>query len=70
MYRKLSNDLMSAGWVLANSSGADAEAWPRFVNATNAAKATFNATYQTAVILAAQPKADDLSGSQGKANDA
>ena len=67
MYRKLSNDLMSAGWALVNSPGTDAEAWTRFVAATNAAKAIYNTAYQTTVILAAQPKADNLSGSQDKA---
>jgi len=63
MYRALSNGLMSAGWALVNSLDTDAEAWTRFTATTEAAKARYNAAYQTAVILAAQPKADDHSGS-------
>jgi len=63
MYRALSNGLMSAGWALVNSPATDAEAWTRFTAATEAAKARYNVAYQTAVILAAQPKADDHSGS-------
>jgi Protein of unknown function (DUF4231) len=63
MYRALSNGLMNAGWALVNSPATDAEAWTRFTAATEAAEARYNVTYQTAVILAAQPKADDHSGS-------
>jgi hypothetical protein len=68
MYRALSNSLMSAGWTLVNSPPADPEAsWAQFATATDAAKARFNATYQTAVILAAEPKPDDHSStSQGQ----
>ena len=64
MYRALSNGLMSAGWALINSPDADPAAWTRFTAATEAAKANYNAAYQTAVILAAEPKTDDHSGSQ------
>jgi hypothetical protein len=64
MYRALSNGLMSAGWALINSSAADPAAWTRFTAATEAAKANYNAAYQTAVILAAEPKTDDHSGNQ------
>jgi hypothetical protein len=42
-----------------NSPETDAEAWTRFTAATEAAKTRYNLAYQTAVILAAQPKADD-----------
>ena len=65
MYRALSNGLMSAGWALVNSPNTDPEAWARFTAATEAAKTSYNAAYQTAVILAAEPKADDHSSSQG-----
>ena len=64
MYRALSNSLMSAGWALVNSPDTDKQAWTRFTAATEAAKARYNTAYQTAVILAAQPKADDNSGSK------
>lgn len=64
MYRALSNGLMSAGWALVNSPGTDAGAWDLFTAATDAAKAGYNAACQPAVILAAQPKADDHGGSQ------
>jgi hypothetical protein len=64
MYRALSNGLMSAGWALVNNPDADPAAWTRFIAATEAAKASYNAAYQTAVILAAEPKTDDHSGSQ------
>jgi len=64
MYRTFNNSLMSAGWALVNSPQTDPEAWARFTAATEAAKASYNATYQTAVIQAAEPKADDNSGSQ------
>jgi hypothetical protein len=64
MYRALSNSLLSAGWALVNSPPGDAEAWTRFTTATEAARARYNTAYQTAVILAAQPKADDHSDSQ------
>lgn len=53
MYRKLSSDLMTAGWALVNSPGTDEGAWARFTAATEAAKGRYNAAYQTAVILAA-----------------
>jgi uncharacterized protein DUF4231 len=65
MYRELSNGLMSAGWALVNSPATDPEAWARFTAATDAAKASYNAAYQTAVILAAEPKADAHNSSQG-----
>jgi uncharacterized protein DUF4231 len=65
MYRALSNGLMSAGWALVNSPNTDPEAWARFIAATEAAKTSYNAAYQTAVILAAEQKADDHSSSQG-----
>lgn len=58
MYRALSNSLLSAGWALVNSPDTDTQAWSRFTAATEAAKARYNATYQTAVILAAEPKTD------------
>ena len=58
MYRTLSNSLLSAGWALVNSPDSDTQAWSRFTAATEAAKARYNATYQTAVILAAEPKTD------------
>jgi hypothetical protein len=65
MYRTLSNGLMSAGWALINSADTDTEAWTRFTTATDAAKTRYNATYQTAVILAADPKTDDRSSGSG-----
>lgn len=65
MYRALSNGLMTAGWALVNSPDTDPEAWARFTAATDAAKTSYNAAYQTAVILAAEPKTDDHSSSQG-----
>jgi Protein of unknown function (DUF4231) len=55
MYRTLSNSLMSAGWALVNSPDTNPDAWDQFTAATDAAKAKYNATYQTAVILAAEP---------------
>jgi hypothetical protein len=59
MYRALSNGLMSAGWALVNSPDTEPDAWTRFTTATDTAKASYNATYQRAVILAAEPKPDD-----------
>jgi hypothetical protein len=59
MYRALSNGLMSAGWALVNSPDIEPDAWTRFTTATDTAKASYNATYQRAVILAAEPKPDD-----------
>lgn len=56
MNRSLSNSLLNAGWALVNSPGTDAQAWSQFTAATDAAKARYNTTYQTAVILAAEPK--------------
>ena len=58
MYRALCNSLLSAGWSLVGSPDTDPQAWPRFTAATDAAKARYNATYQTAIILAAEPKAN------------
>jgi hypothetical protein len=66
MYRTLSNSLMSAGWALINSPPTDPKAWAHFTAATDAANARYNTTYQTAVILAAEPKSDNLASSQGK----
>ncbi len=63
MYRALSSSLMSAGWALVNSPPADSKAWTRFTSATEVAKARYNAAYQTAVILATQPRAEDHSDS-------
>jgi hypothetical protein len=58
MFRNLSNELMSAGWALVNSSASDsAKAWAKFTAATNAARSDYNTTYETAVILAAPPSA-------------
>jgi len=57
MYRALSNSLMSAGWALINSPSTEQGAWNQFTAATDAAQATYNATYQTAVILAAEQDA-------------
>ena len=62
MYRALSNSLMGAGWALVNSLESPAtelDAWARFTAATDAAKASYNTAYQTAVILAAEPKVND-----------
>jgi hypothetical protein len=56
MYRTLNNSLMSAGWELITSTESDPGAWSRFTTATDAAQASYNATYQRAVILAAEPK--------------
>jgi Protein of unknown function (DUF4231) len=56
MYRTLSNSLLSAGWALVNTPASDPGAWTRFTTATDVANARYNATYQTAVILAAEPK--------------
>jgi hypothetical protein len=65
MYRALSNGLMSAGWDLINGPDNDpAAAWTKFTAATETAKASYNAAYQTAVILAAESKADGQSGGQ------
>jgi hypothetical protein len=55
MYRTFSNSLMNAGWALVNSPESDQESWTQFTTATEAAKATYNATYQKAVILAVEP---------------
>ena len=66
MYRTLSNSLMNAGWALVNSAPADPEAWGQFTAATDVAKARYNATYQTAVILAAEPKPGDQNSSPGQ----
>jgi hypothetical protein len=57
MYRALRNSLMSAGWALVNSHTAQQDAWDQFTAATDAAKARYNTTYQTAVILAAEQNA-------------
>ena len=58
MYRVLSNSLMSAGWTLVNSPATKQDAWNQFTAATDAAKARYNATYRTAVILAAEQSTD------------
>ena len=62
MYRALSNSLISAGWALVNSPQSDPQAWARFTAATDVAQASYDATYQRAVILAAEPKTNDHSG--------
>jgi len=54
MYRTLRNSLMSAGWALVNSPDTKPDAWDQFTARTDAANAKYNATYQTAVILAAE----------------
>jgi len=55
LYQRLSNDLMSAGWDLANSSAVvSAGAWVKFTSATKAAKSDFSTTYKTTIITAAQ----------------
>ena len=60
MYRRLSNELMSAGWDLVNSSAADpAKAWATFAAATNATISQYNTGYETAVITAAPSSADE-----------
>jgi len=59
MYRALSNGLVSAGWALVNNPDTEPDAWTRFTTATDTAKASYNATCQRAVILAAEPKPDD-----------
>jgi hypothetical protein len=59
MYRALNNSLMNAGWALVNSSPETQQgAWDQFTAAIDAAKARYNATYQTAVILAAEQHAN------------
>jgi hypothetical protein len=62
MYRTFSNSLMNAGWALVNSPESDQQAWAQFTIATEAAKASYNATYQRAVILAAEPKPSGHNG--------
>jgi hypothetical protein len=57
---------MSAGWALVNSPPTNPKAWGQFTAATDAAEARYNTTYQSAAILAAEPKADNYSSSQGK----
>jgi hypothetical protein len=54
MDRALSNSLMSAGWALVNSPATKQDAWDQFTAATDAAITSYNAAYQTAVILAAE----------------
>jgi len=55
LYQKLSNDLMSAGWDLANSSGAGSSGtWAKFTSATTAARSDFNTTYKTTIVTAPQ----------------
>jgi len=51
---------------LVNSAPADPEAWGQFTADTDVAKARYNATYQTAVILAAEPKPGDQNSSPGQ----
>ena len=50
-------------WALVNSPHGDPQAWTEFTAVTEAAKARYNATYQTAVIQAAELKPDGDSGS-------
>lgn len=51
--RRLSDELMSAGWALVNSTAADpAKAWVTFNAATDAAKSDYNTAYETAVSAA------------------
>jgi hypothetical protein len=57
MYRALRNSLLNAGWALVNSPDTKQDAWAQFTAATDAAKARYNTTYQTAVILAAEQNA-------------
>lgn len=57
MYRALRNSLMNAGWALVNTPDTQQDAWGQFTAATDAAKARYDATYQTAVILAAEQNA-------------
>jgi hypothetical protein len=52
MYRTLRDSLTSAGWGLTTSEESGPEAWTRFTTATDAAQASYNATYQRAVVLA------------------
>ena len=64
MYRTLSNSLMSAGWTLITSPEPGPQAWTRFTTATDTAQANYNATYQRAVILAAEPKTNGHNSGQ------
>lgn len=57
MYRVLWSSLSTAAWELINSSPDDADAWARFVSATEAAKAAYEVTYNKAVIFAAEAMA-------------
>jgi histone H3/H4 len=63
MYRTLSNSLMSAGWALVSGPHDDPQAWTKFTAATEAAKARYNVTYQTAVIQAPELKPNGDNGS-------
>jgi hypothetical protein len=65
MYRTLGNSLMSAGWDLITSEEPTQEAWARFTTATDAAQASYNALYQRAVIMAAEPNPNGHNSSQG-----
>jgi Protein of unknown function (DUF4231) len=56
MYRNLDSLLIGAAWTLINSSPKNAAAWPKFTSDTQAAIAGYDATYQRAVILAAEAK--------------
>jgi hypothetical protein len=63
LYRDLEDVLLKAGWALVTHPGGDVEAaWEAFRSATERAITSYNTSYETEVIMAAQSVKDQQDG--------